>query len=44
MAYDRGRIDRRTRVGRLALEAMGKRGRKSKDQRAALAAVGYPGY
>lgn len=44
MAYDRRRIDKRTRVGRLALEAMGKRGRKSADQRAALAAVGYPGY
>ena len=43
-AYDRKRIDKRTRVGRLALQAMGKRGRKSKEERAALATVGYPGY
>ena len=44
IAYDRKRIDKRTRVGRAALQAMAKRGRKSADQRAALAAVGYPGY
>ena len=43
-AYDRRRIDKRTRVGRAALQAMHKRGRKSHDQRVALAAVGYPGY
>ena len=43
-AYDRRRIDKRTRVGRMALQAMQKRGRKSEVQRAALAAVGYPGY
>lgn len=44
MAYDRRRIDKRTRVGRQALQAMQKQGRKSKEQRVALAAVGYPGY
>lgn len=43
-AFDEGRIDRRTRVGRMALEAMHTRGRKSEEQQAALAAVGYPGY
>jgi U3 small nucleolar ribonucleoprotein component len=43
-AYDRRRIDKRTRVGRMALQAMQKRGRKSKDQRGAMASVGYPGY
>jgi hypothetical protein len=43
-AYDRKRIDKRTRVGRLALQAMSKRGRKSDHEREALAAVGYPGY
>ena len=43
-AYDRRRIDKRTRVGQVALEAIHKRGRKSSEQRAALATVGYPGY
>ncbi len=43
-AYDRRRIDKRTRVGRMALQSMHKRGQKSKDQQVALAAVGYPGY
>jgi len=43
-AYDRRRIDKRARVGRMALQAMHTRGRKSEEQQAALAAVGYPGY
>jgi hypothetical protein len=42
--YDRSQIDKRTRVGRLALQAMNKRGRKSGETQAALATVGYPGY
>lgn len=43
-AFDEGRIDKRTRVGQMALQAMRTRGRKSEEQQAALAAVGYPGY
>ena len=42
--YNQSQIDKRTRVGRLALQAMSKRGRKSEEAQAALAAVGYPGY
>lgn len=42
--YDRSQIDRRTRLGRIAINAMEKRGRKSPEEREALAAVGYPGY
>ncbi len=42
--YDQNQIDKRTRVGRLALQAMSKRGRKSEEEQAALVAVGYPGY
>lgn len=42
--YDRSQIDRRTRLGRIAISAMQKRGRKSPEEREALAAVGYPGY
>lgn len=42
--YDPSQIDRRTRLGRIALKAMKKRGRKSAEEREALAAVGYPGY
>ena len=42
--YDEGRIDKRTRVGQIALLAMHTRGRKSEEQQAALAAVDYPGY
>ena len=42
--YDRSQIDRRTQLGRLALKAMKKRGRKSTEEREALAAVDYPGY
>lgn len=43
-AYDQSQIDRRTRVGRVAIQAMSKRGRKSEEEQTALAAVGYPGY
>ena len=43
-AYDQSQIDKRTRVGRLAIQAMSKRGRKSGEEQSALAAVGYPGY
>jgi hypothetical protein len=42
--FDRSQVDRRTRVGRIALEAMSRRGRKSAEEQSALAAVGYPGY
>ncbi len=44
LGFDQGQIDKRTRVGRLAVQAMSKRGRKSAEEQAALAAVGYPGY
>ncbi len=40
---DRSKIDGRTKVGRAALAALKKRGRKSKTDVEALAAVGYPG-
>jgi hypothetical protein len=43
-AFDTGRIGKRTRVGKIAYQAMHTRGRKSEEQQAALAAVGYPGY
>jgi len=42
--YDADQIDGRTRLGRIALKAMKKRGRKSAEEREALAAVDYPGY
>jgi len=41
--FDRSKIDGRTKVGRAALAALKKRGRKSKTDLEALAAVGYPG-
>ncbi len=41
--FDRRKIDGRTRVGKAALAALKKRGRKSKTDLEALAAVGYPG-
>jgi len=40
---DRSKIDGRTKVGKAALAALKKRGRKSKTDLEALAAVGYPG-
>ncbi len=43
MAFDRSKIDGRTKVGKAALAALKKRGRKSKADLEALAAVGYPG-
>jgi len=41
--FDRSKIDGRTKVGKAALSALKKRGRKSKTDLEALAAVGYPG-
>ncbi len=41
--FDRSKIDGRTKVGKTALAALKKRGRKSKADLEALAAVGYPG-
>ena len=41
--FDRSKIDGRTKVGKAALAALKKRGRKSKTDMEALAAVGYPG-
>ena len=41
--FDRSKIDGRTKVGKAALAALKKRGRKSKADLEALAAVGYPG-
>ncbi len=41
--FDRSKIDGRTKVGKAALAALKKRGRKSKTDLEALAAVGYPG-
>ncbi len=41
--FDRSKIDGRTTVGKSALAALKKRGRKSKTDLEALAAVGYPG-
>ena len=42
MEFDRSKIDGRTKVGKAALAALKKRGRKSKTDLEALAAVGYP--
>ena len=41
--FDRTKIDGRTKVGKVALAVLKKRGRKSKADLEALAAVGYPG-
>ena len=41
--FDRSKIDGRTTVGKTALAALKKRGRRSKADLEALAAVGYPG-
>ena len=41
--FDRSKIDGRTKVGKAALAALKRRGRKSKTDLEALAAVGYPG-
>ena len=41
--FDRSTIDGRTKVGKAALAVLKKRGRKSKADLEALAAVGYPG-
>jgi len=41
--FDKSKIDGRTKVGKAALAALKKRGRKSKADLEALAAVGYPG-
>ncbi len=41
--FDKSKIDGRTKVGKVALAALKKRGRKSKADLEALAAVGYPG-
>ncbi len=41
--FDRSKIDGRTKVGKAALAALKKRGRKSKADLEAMAAVGYPG-
>ena len=41
--FDRSKIDGRTKVGKAALAALKKRGRKSKTDVEALVAVGYPG-
>jgi len=41
--FDRSKIDGRTKVGKAALAALDKKGRKSKADIEALAAVGYPG-
>ncbi len=41
--FDKSKIDGRTKVGRAALAALKKRGRKSKADLEALAAVGHPG-
>ena len=41
--FDRSKIDGRTKVGKAALAALKKRGRRSKADLEALAAVGYPG-
>jgi len=41
--FDRSKIDGRTKMGKAALAALKKRGRKSKADLEALAAVGYPG-
>ncbi len=41
--FDRSKIDGRTKVGKAALAVLKKRGRKSKTDLEALAAVGYPG-
>ncbi len=41
--FDKSKIDGRTKVGKAALAALQKRGRKSKADLEALAAVGYPG-
>ncbi len=40
--FDRSKIDGRTKVGKAALAALKMRGRKSKTDLEALAAVGYP--
>ncbi len=41
--FDRSKIDGRTKLGKAALAALKRRGRKSKTDLEALAAVGYPG-
>ncbi len=41
--FDRSKIDGRTKVGKAALVVLKRRGRKSKADLEALAAVGYPG-
>jgi len=41
--FDKSKIDGRTKVGKAALAVLKKRGRKSKADLEALAAVGYPG-
>ncbi len=41
--FDKSQIDGRTKVGKAALAALQKRGRKSKADLDALATVGYPG-
>ncbi len=41
--FDRSKMDGRTKVGKAALAELKKRGRKSKTDLEALAAVGYPG-
>ncbi len=41
--FDKSKIDGRTKVGKAALAALKKRGRRSKADLEALAAVGYPG-
>ncbi len=41
--FDRSKIDGRTKAGKTALAALRKKGRKSKADLEALAAVGYPG-
>ena len=41
--FDRSKIDGRTKVGKAALAVLKKRGRRSKADLEALAAVGYPG-
>jgi len=41
--FDKSKIDGRTKVGKAALAALKKRGRKSKADLEALVAVGYPG-
>ncbi len=41
--FDKSKIDGRTKMGKTALAALKKRGRRSKADLEALAAVGYPG-